>query len=169
MSKYSDFENKREITGWLKDGITSLPARMVGVILRKFKEGKFTLFNIVEKNKERWFVSRVRGLSDVSRGFIRPTTNSVMTGQVIRYNKLTEIFNVIYGRVFQVGNSLNKDSNEGRFYIADTDIELSTEGLMGNLYIGEEVLVYKIPAQFEKETLLWEDITNDQLYDRSKI
>jgi hypothetical protein len=166
MSEYSDFENKREITGWLKDGITSLPARMVGTIFRKFKEGQFTLFNITVKNKKRWFVSRVKGLSDVSRGFIRPATSSVMTGQVIRHNKLTELFNVIYGRVFQACGNMNIGSDDGRFYVADTDIELSTEGLMEDLYVGEEVVVYKIPAQFEKETL-WEDITNDQLYDRS--
>ncbi|MDD5486104.1 MAG: hypothetical protein PHW65_00920 [Dehalococcoidales bacterium] len=163
----NELSNKREITGWLRNGITSLPAKLTGRVLKREKTGRFLLIDAVLNDTGRWFVSRVAGLTDRARGWYRPTTNSVMTGQVIRRNKLTEIFSVIYGRVFQTGVTIDKTSEYGKVYQTDTGIDLNLGGLLHYLPVGTEIVVYKIPAQFSKEVLLWDDITNDTLYDKS--
>ena len=162
----SDYFNKREITGWLRDGIASLPAKMTGRIIKRFKTGKFLLIDIEMKDTARWFVSSVAGLTDRARGFYRPSTNSVMTGQVIRRNKLTEIFSVIYGRVFQANTQIDKTSEYGRVYQTDTGIDLNLGGVLHYLSLNDEIVVYKIKAQFGKEVLFWDDITNDTVYSK---
>ncbi len=163
-----EYPNKREITGWLRDGITSLPAKLTGKVLKREKTGLFLLIDVTFKNTARWFISSVEGLTDRARGFYRSSTNSVMTGKVIRRNRLTEIFSVIYGRVFQTGVSIDKTTEYGRVYQTDTGIDLNLGGLLHYLPVGTEIVVYKIPAQFSKEVLMWDDITNDELYDKSE-
>ncbi len=158
--------NKREIEGWLRDGITSLPTQMTGMVLKHFKIGKYLLLDKIYKDTQRWFVSRVAGLTDRARGFYRPATSSVMTGKVIRRNKLTDIISVIYGRVWQVGGAQDITTNYGRVYQTDTGIELNLGGILKYLSLNEEIVVYKISAQFVKENLLWEDITNSTLYSK---
>ena len=160
----TDLFNKREIDGWLGDGITSLPAKMTGMVLKHFKIGKYLLLDKFYQDTKRWFVSRVAGLTDRSRGFYRPQTSSVMTGKVIGRNKLTDIINVIYGRVWQAEGTLDKETEYGRAYQTDTGIDLNLGGLLRYFSLNEEVVVYKIPAQFEKENLLWEDITDSTFY-----
>ena len=162
----SDYFNKREITGWLRDGIASLPAKMTGRVLKREKTGRFLLIDATIKDTGRWFVSRVAGLTDRARGFYRPSTNSVMTGQVIRRNKLTEIFSVIYGRVFQANTQIDKTSEYGRVYQTDTGIDLNLGGVLHYLSLNDEIVVYKIKAQFGKEVLFWDDITNDTVYSK---
>ncbi len=164
----NEIPNKREITGWLRNGITSLPAKLTGKLLKREKTGRFLLIDAVLSNTGRWFVSRIAGLTDRARGFYRPSTNSVMTGKVIRRNRLTEVFSVIYGRVFQTGVSIDKTTEYGRVYQTDTGIDLNLGGLLHYLPVGTEIVVYKISAQFSKEVLMWEDITNDELYDKSE-
>jgi len=158
--------NKREIEGWLRDGITSLPTQMTGMVLKHFKIGKYLLLDKIYKDTQRWFVSRVSGLSDRARGFYRPQTSSIMTGKIIRRNKLTDVINVIYGRVWQADGNMDKTSEYGRAYQTDTGIDLNLGGVLKYLSLNEEVVVYKISAQFVKENLLWEDITNSTLYSK---
>jgi hypothetical protein len=164
----TNIPNKRDITGWLRDGLTSLPAKVTGNIIKRSKTGLVLLEQVEYKNLKRWYVSKVAGLADRGRGFYRSRTTSGLTGRVFRRNKLTDIFNIIYGQVLQAGNTVDTATEYGRHYQYDCNTDLSLGGNYKDLSMNENIVIYNIPAQFGKETVMWEDITNDEIYEKQE-
>lgn len=160
-------EKRIEITGWLGDGITSLPAKLTGKLIKHLKlSSKLNLVVVEVKDTFRWFISTCAGLYDYARGFYRTETPASLTGKVVRRNKLTDRFVAVFKKALPIQGDYPRDGQYGRIYASDTDIELNTGGIMKHLTTDEEVSIYHIKVNFQAEQLLWEDITNAHLFSK---
>lgn len=146
-----------EITGWLRDGITRLPSKLTGKVIKHFRiTSKISLYDISIKDKNRWYICTMAGMKDVARGFYRKAVGSALTGNIIKHWKITTRFIAIYIRGLQ--STETEEEGYGRCYQSDTDVELSTAGAFGYLETTAEIVIYKIKAMMTTTSLLWEDI-----------
>lgn len=152
-----------EITGWIRNGLTELGTKLTGRSFKKFRlTSKFGIQDIAVKNKSRWFISTMAGMKDVARGFYRKAVPSGLTGNVIKHFKITTRLVGIYIRGLQ--SKETEDEGYGRCYQSDTDIELSTAGVWKGLDTSAEIVIYKIKLAMTTTSLMWEDITDNEIY-----
>ena len=101
------------------------------------------------------------GMKDVARGFYRQAVPPALTGNIFKHNKITDTFSGIYIKGIQEKSTID---GYGRMYQSMADIELSAGGVGARFLMADEITVYKIQAIMGTESLVWENITDFEVY-----
>jgi len=169
----SNLIKNNQIDGWLRTGLTSIDGKKITItgFLKNIRVSANVLLQDIERKiKERFFSSTVEGIKDRARGFYRDSISSTITaGGSFAKMKLTSVFNLIFGRVFQYGVSRAKEDNEyGRRYLQETDIKITTDGTLEKLTTDDTAVVYYIETTLLNEVLYWQDITDVSVYQKTE-